>query len=171
VARPRHPAARAPDAPDRSLPEDGTSRAQRYLRGGEVFATAEPTAVTTVLGSCVAVCLFAPDAGIGGVNHYLLPTGPDLHTGRFGVAAMRLLLERVQELGARKPELRAKVFGGAGTLGQGSGGRTLGEQNAELAVQALAAEGIPVLGGDVGGGRGRKLVFHTDTGDAWVLIL
>lgn len=151
--------------------EDGVLRARVYLQGGEVFAAAEPTAVTTVLGSCVAVCLFAPGTGIGGVNHYLLPTGPDGRTGRFGVTAMRLLLERVQALGARKLDLRAKVFGGAGMLGHRPGGRTLGEQNAELAVQTLAAEGIPILGGDVGGARGRKLVFHADTGEAWVLTL
>jgi chemotaxis protein CheD len=151
--------------------EDGVPRARVYLQGGEVFATAEPTAVTTVLGSCVAVCLFAPGTGIGGVNHYLLPTSRDDRTGRFGVTAMRLLLERVQALGARRPELRAKVFGGGGTLGRRPGVRTLGEQNAELAVQTLAAEGIPILGGDVGGPRGRKLVFHVDTGDAWVLTL
>lgn len=150
---------------------DGIPRARVYLLGGEIAAAAAPTEVTTVLGSCVAVCLFSAATRVGGLNHFLLPRGPDDGTGRVGEPAMRLLLERVLALGARRQDLRAKVFGGASTLGAHATGRTLGDQNAELAVRTLAAEGIPVLGGEVGGTRGRKLVFHTDTGDAWLLVL
>lgn len=158
-----------PRAPPQA--DDGRVRARVYLQGGEVVAMAEPAEVTTVLGSCVAVCLFSPAARVGGMNHFLLPAGPD-GSARFGVGAMRLLLERVLAQGAQKHDLRAKVFGGGGTMGKRLGQRlTLGEQNAELAVRALAEENIPILGGDVGGERGRKLVFHTDTGDVWVLTL
>lgn len=150
--------------------EDGRARLRVYLQGGEVHAASDPTAVTTVLGSCVAVCLFSPSTGVGGVNHFLLPTGAG-DSARFGEGAMRLLLARVLALGARPGDLRAKVFGGSGTMGRRADGRTLGEQNAALAVRLLAEERIPLLGGDVGGERGRKLVFHTDTGDAFVLTL
>jgi chemotaxis protein CheD len=150
--------------------DDGRPRRRVYLQGGEVHAAREPSAVTTVLGSCIAVCLYSPATGVGGVNHFLLPGGPD-GSARFGEGAMRLLLERVLAVGARPGDLRAKVFGGSGTMGRHADGRTLGEQNAALAVRRLADEGIPLLGGDVGGTRGRKLVFHTDTGDAFVLTL
>lgn len=150
--------------------DDGRPRLRVYLQGGEVHATTEPTLVTTILGSCISVCLYSPATGVGGANHFLLPSGPD-GSARFGEGAMRLLLQRTLALGARRGDLRAKVFGGSGTLGRRADGRTLGEQNAVLAVRVLAQEGIPLLGGDVGGERGRKLVFHTDTGDAFVLVL
>lgn len=166
---------RGPADPGRSggPGDDGVRRPTVFLQGGEVFASAEPTSVVTVLGSCVAVCLFDPCARVGGVNHYLLPfAGSGDRSARFGCVAMALLLERVLGLGARRADLRAKVFGGAGTLARRHGtGNALGLKNVELAVRALQDEGIPILGGEVGGERGRKLVFHVDDGAAWVRTL
>jgi chemotaxis protein CheD len=167
---PRQPDAPPPEGPDGR--DDGVQRRRVYLQGGEIFASAEPAEVSTVLGSCVGVCLFAPAARVGGLNHFLLPTGPDARSARFGDAAMRLLLEEVLARGARRHELRAKIFGGAAVLGgEARAAPTVGAQNVALAIQALGAAGIPTFDGDVGGTRGRKLVFHTDTGDVWVKTL
>jgi chemotaxis protein CheD len=142
-----------------------------YLQPGEIVAFAEPYAVTTILGSCVALCLHDHQARVGGVNHYLLP----LQLGRrdaprYGSAAIPMLIDKLLALGARRDRLVAKVFGGACVMSGGDDERRthLGAQNTEVAFRLLAEEGIPVAAEDVHGNRGRKVVFHTDDGSAWV---
>lgn len=146
----------------------GVVRAAVYLQPGELHAAAQPTAITTILGSCVAVCLFDPRLGVGGMNHYLLadPVRRE-RSNRFGSVAIEALFEALERLGASPRGLRAKVFGGAAVLGARPG-RTLGDENVALAVSALEARSVPIVAGDVGGARGRKVVFHTDGGDAFV---
>lgn len=144
-----------------------------YLHPGKIYAGAEPAVVTTILGSCVAVCLWDAGRGVGGINHYLLPhwaAGSEA-TARYGNVALRALLDRVVALGARRDALQAKVFGGACVLDAfrpGQGATHLGERNSELAVHFLASESIRVVASDVGGSRGRKLIFRTDDGTALV---
>ena len=142
-----------------------------YLHAGQIHASAEPCRVTTILGSCVAVCVWEPRAQIGGVNHFLLPycAGNGLSTPRFGNVAVASLIEKLLALGARKGSLQAKVFGGACVIEAFRGSaRHLGEKNVEMALSALGEAGIPVVARDVGGQRGRKLVFDTGGGAAWV---
>lgn len=140
-----------------------------YLHAGELVATAQATAVTTVLGSCIAVCLHDPAARIGGVNHFLLPHHVERERSpRFGNVAIPRLVEEMVRAGASLGSLVAKVFGGASVLGAGRHARNLGEENAVLALRLLVDAHIPVLDHDVGGARGRKLVFLTDEGTAWV---
>ncbi len=139
-----------------------------YLAPGLLYASAEAAQVTTILGSCVAVCLWDPQARVGGMNHFLLPEGAP-HSPRFGKSAVPLLIERVLELGARRSRLKAKVFGGACVLEAfRAGAQTLGVRNVEVARDRLHSEGIRVVGEDVGGDLGRKLVFDVQTGSAWI---
>ena len=152
----------------------GTPRQPYYLHPGQLFAPAEPHAVTTVLGSCVAVCLWDRRRRIGGINHYMLPDrGADVAASpKFGVVAIRRLLDALYALGARRGDLCAKVFGGACVIaGIPDTPHHLGAQNARLAAATLAAEGICVLVEDTGGRRARRLVFHTDAGDAWIRLI
>jgi chemotaxis protein CheD len=133
---------------------------------------AKPTAIVTILGSCVSVCLFDADAGVGGLNHYLLPFHVEREkSARFGSVAIPRLVEQVVTAGADPRRLQAKVFGGASVIGAFSHGRKLGDENARLAFETLDALGIPVLEKDVGGTKGRKLVFHSDDGAAWIRLL
>ena len=141
-----------------------------YLAPGRLHASAGEAQVTTILGSCVAVCLFDPTAGVGGINHYLLPSGSPA-SGRFGDSATTLLLEAVLAQGADRRRLQAKVFGGACVLEAFRDTPSLGARNVEVADERLAAEGIPVVGRDVGGERGRKVVFEVATGAAWVRLI
>lgn len=149
----------------------GGGREEAYLHPGRLIASARPLVVTTILGSCVGVCLFDPVAGVGGLAHALLPRWADAAapSPRWADFAVKLLLERTLALGARRADLRAKVFGGACVL-PAFRGRVdhLGTKNVDVAVEALNEAGIAIVGGDVGGERGRKLVFHTDDGSAWV---
>jgi chemotaxis protein CheD len=148
-------------------------RVSVYLYAGQVFASDAPCEIATVLGSCVSVCLVDPKRGIGGANHYLLPV-PVAGAGaspRFGLAAIAQLVERMLALGSARSDLHAKVFGGASLLPGGSREEevgNLGAQNVALARRALADASIPIAAEDVGGNRGRKVVFRTDEGVVWV---
>jgi chemotaxis protein CheD len=141
-----------------------------YLYPGEVIASMEPLAISTILGSCVAVCLWDAATGAGGANHFLLPylVIGDGSSTRFGGVAMRVLQEKLLALGCNKRNLRAKVFGGASQFADPGNRVPIGQQNASLAFRILDEERIPVVAQETGGTRGRKVVFHTGTGDVWV---
>ena len=144
-----------------------TSRADVYLQPGQLVAACVATAIKTILGSCIAVCLWDEQARAGGMNHYLLPRGsarseaPD----RFGTTAIPRLIDAVAQQGGKRERMRAKVFGGAALLSSASSGAArIGAQNAHVALELLEAAGIPIVSRDLGGERGRKIVFYTDTG-------
>jgi chemotaxis protein CheD len=152
----------------------GAGRRTIYLHPGKLYASSEPCAVTTILGSCVAVCLWDPVLGIGGINHYLLPHGPGngQSSERFGDVAIPSLIGKLLALGSATRGLRAKLFGGACVIdAMRASDHNLGAKNVEAACRLLEEEGIPVVGGDVGGPKGRKLIFHSDDGTAWVKLL
>ena len=144
-----------------------------YLLPGELVAVGgdAPRTLVTILGSCVSVCLWDRRGRGGGMNHYLLPRrGPDApRSGRHGDSAVSMLVSKVLALGADRRDLRAKIFGGAHVLASvPMGGRTLGNENIQVAVAALRDEGVQVVSEDVGGTRGRKLAFNTVDGTALV---
>lgn len=135
---------------------------------GEQFVSDDPDAVlTTLLGSCVAACMRDPVAGIGGMNHFLLPGGrtqsADTQAQRHGVHAMELLVNALLSRGARRDRLEAKLFGGARLI---DGLTDVGRQNAEFAQRFLAAEGIRHVGGSLLGEYGRKVQFWPVSGRA-----
>ena len=146
----------------------GAEPATRYLHPGEVAVSAGPLAISTVLGSCVGVCLCDAERGIGGMNHFLLPdsAGHARPNARFGDVALEQLLAELLAAGARGHGLAARVYGGACVLSAFAGSNHLGERNVQAALDFLDARGIPVLTCDTGGRRGRRLVFHTHTGAA-----
>jgi chemotaxis protein CheD len=158
-----------PDPETVRSPDPG-DRVQVYLHAGQLFASSTPTAISTVLGSCVAVCLHDPASGVGGMNHFLLPLHVERERSpRFGTVAVPALVDAMVKAGASRGSIVAKVFGGACVIGtMGQGGRRLGEENAALAFRLLEEARIPLLDHDVGGGRGRKVVFIADEGTAWV---
>ncbi len=143
-----------------------------FLHAGQLIESADPCRVTTILGSCVAVGVWDVWSGVGGINHYMLPLAAAQRSGsaRFGSVALPLLLTRLTALGARQGGLRAKVFGGACVL-EAMRESALGGKNVELARRFLAERGIPIVAEDVGGDRGRKLVFTTGDGAAEVRFL
>jgi chemotaxis protein CheD len=138
-----------------------------YLSPGQLFTSGDHVQVTTILGSCVAVCLFDSEAEVGGVNHFLLPQGAP-PSPRFADHATTLLLRGVLALGAERGHLRAKLFGGACVLEALRTSSALGARNVEVARERLCAEGIPVVAEDTGGDLGRKLIVEVRTGSAWV---
>jgi chemotaxis protein CheD len=141
-----------------------------YLHPGQVVAFAEPAQVTTILGSCVAVCLYNPHRGIGGMNHFVLPGSGahEDHSARFAEPAFDQLLSVLRLLGAPPPSLYAKLFGGAGNMGAGASEPPVGQRNVDAARELLRRHAIPLVAEDVGGPCGRKLLFETAGGAAWV---
>jgi chemotaxis protein CheD len=167
-----HPATKPnPNESEAVLEVKNGTHEKLYLHPGQLFASRQSHAVTTILGSCVAVCLWDSARKIGGINHYLLPafTGDGVASPRFGNVAIIELLERLAALGCRKRDLQAKLFGGACVIAAFRN-RTnhLGWENVQAAETILGREDIPVVGQDIGGDKGRKLIFHTDDGSAWV---
>lgn len=138
-----------------------------YLHPGRMIVTTEASIVMTILGSCVAVCLWDQSVGAAGINHYLLPHGAALgaEDPRYGNTAMERLIKSVLERGASPGRLVAKIFGGACVLEQFSGQqRAIGEQNVQVARAALGRLGVSVHADETGGKSGRKLIFHTGNG-------
>lgn len=144
-----------------------------YLHPGQFTVAIAPCTITTILGSCVAVCLYDPMARIGGLNHFLLPRAPDKSTSlRFGSVAVPRLIDAMVEYGAVRRRLQAKVIGGACVLDVYRDHPShVGRQNVLAAVQALFEAAIPVVMTDIEGSRGRRVVFHAHTGDLVVRVL
>lgn len=137
-----------------------------YLHPGNLFAHRTPHVVTTILGSCVAVCLWDPVLKAGGINHYLLSlwNGEGLALPKYGNIAIKNLLDKMEGLGSNKRSLQAKVFGGAAMHQNSNGLMNVGKRNIVVAEDILAREGIPTVSSDTAGFNGRRLLFYTETG-------
>ena len=137
-----------------------------YLYPATLFASDTAYEVTTVLGSCVAVCLWDNIKQIGGINHYMLPlwNGQGLATPKYGNIAIEKLLQRMLELGCKKPNITAKIFGGGEIIDTQISSFNIGERNIQIAKEALAELDIPIVGLSVGGKLGRKIIYYTESG-------
>ncbi|MEM7727795.1 MAG: chemotaxis protein CheD [Pseudomonadota bacterium] len=137
-----------------------------HLTQGEIKVSDDAGAMmTTLVGSCVSACLFDADAGMGGMNHFLLPEDPngDGQSALYGINQMELLINSLVRMGARKSSLRAKLFGG-NRMREGLGG--VGARNAALAETFLHDEGIPCLSKALRGNRAQRIQFHPASGRA-----
>jgi chemotaxis protein CheD len=143
------------------------------IQMGEFFASREPAVVETLLGSCVAACLFDPVQKVGGMNHFLLPRPcqADPVLARYGVHAMELLIESILEAGGKRSQLQAKVFGAAAVLTLDLARINVPEANERFIREFLAAQGIPLSGERLGGVRPLKVRMFTDTGKVLVRAL
>jgi chemotaxis protein CheD len=137
-----------------------------YLFPGTLYVNSRPSVVTTVLGSCVAVCLFDQEHYFGGINHFMLPywNGDGLASPKYGNVAIKKLLEKMILLGADKKNLIAKIFGGGEVIDTTMANFYIGERNIELAFQYMQDVQIPVVSSCVGGLYGRKIIYSTNTG-------
>jgi chemotaxis protein methyltransferase CheR len=152
---------RAARGPARDLP------LQRIVLG-EWFTASEPSLVSTLLGSCVAACLYDPIAGIGGMNHFMLPHTHDAagSGARFGLHAMEILINELMQKGADRRRLVAKVFGAAAVNRALT--CTVAAQNGAFIRSFLARENIPLLVERLGGSVAREVYMRTDNGEAHV---
>jgi chemotaxis protein CheD len=154
----------------------GIAEQRIHIVQGEQHVDSDPHVVlTTILGSCVAACLWDAQAGIGGMNHFLLPghvgnakPGGNAPSMRYGVHLMELLVNALLRTGAQRSRLQAKLFGGACMI---RGLTDVGAMNASFAERFLQAEGISVVGGSLRGTSGRRIQFWPTTGRARQVLL
>lgn len=132
---------------------------------GEFFVSSDDIVLLTTLGSCVSACIQDRQAGVGGMNHFMLPEGDasDNASGRFGVFAMELLINELLKRGARREALEAKVFGG-GQVMKSLASTQIGEKNVAFVEAFLARERIPILARDVLDVYPRKVCLFPSTG-------
>jgi len=146
---------------------------KHYLIPGRVFVTNEASAISTIVGSGVSVCLWDAQAGVGGANNFLLPEDSEKElNAKYGNHANRHLLHEMIAHGAEVARIQAKVFGGSEpptTFSNSS--ESLGRRNVRSALQFLAAVGIRPVEQQTGGLNGRKVIFHTRDGSVSVETL
>ena len=141
-----------------------------HLEAGSLFSCGEPAMVSTVLGTCVAVCLHDKRLKIGGMNHFLYPKNKAFTrpTAEYGNVAIPALIKMLQRHGSRLQDLEAQIFGG-GDLPGLAGSSNMGYKNLKMARKILKKNGIKVVSEDVGGLKGRRLIFHTGTNEALIM--
>lgn len=171
---------RRPAATEGSAAGPGAERRRYYdpilkvnvvqvFQGDFYVSTREGEMLATVLGSCVAACIRDPVAGVGGMNHFLLPdkggdANPDLPFSaslRYGSYSMEQLINGILGAGGRRERLEVKIFGGANVL---AGLRGIGHQNAEFVERYLKDEGFRIMGSDLRGTLPRKVQYFPSTG-------
>jgi chemotaxis receptor (MCP) glutamine deamidase CheD len=146
-------------------PDFGT-RQRRSIHIGDVCAHREPTVIRTILGSCIAACLYDPVTQVSGMNHFMLPLARvgSTECARYGVHAMELLINSCMKAGADRRRLQAKVFGGGHVLNTKEMAGNVPEENLRFILNFLKIERIPIVSSDIGGYEARVVYFFTDTG-------
>ena len=139
---------------------------------GDCQASSHPVIFSTLLGSCVSVCLYDPITHVGGMNHILHPglsrvANPD-RASQQGPDAMARLIEIMIANGGRRERLVAKVFGGGSCVETFDDHFDIGARNQAYVFKYLADNRINVLSQDVGGEFSRRVMFDTNTGDVFV---
>ncbi len=136
--------------------------------GGWAIESDRP--IATLLGSCVAVCLFDPKLKLGGMNHFLLPSSTgagnsDIDVILNGDYSMEVLVNGLLGKGAKKARLIAKAFGGGTIISHIK--TEIGERNSAFAQEWLRCEGIPLVASDFNGPWSRKVVFVPNSGEVF----
>ncbi len=135
------------------------------IKQGDYCVTDQPIVITTVLGSCISVCVYDKSTGYGGMNHFMLPKKSDdkdmYRPFRYGLFSMEQMINQFLKQGVSKEHLEAKVIGGAKMMGKLS---NIGQLNIDFIMQYLSDEKLRLIAQDIGGEQGRKLAFFPNTG-------
>jgi chemotaxis protein CheD len=139
---------------------------KRYLYPGQLTVTKYAVEITTILGSCVSVCLFDSIRRMAGMNHFLLPVNdkPISDIEKYGDTSLKFMLDWLLSMGSNEGDIVAKVFGGGEVLTYENMNFNIGKKNIEVALNFISDHKIKVVSRMVGGTRGAKIVFNTQTG-------
>ncbi|MBV1910164.1 MAG: chemoreceptor glutamine deamidase CheD [Kangiellaceae bacterium] len=134
---------------------------------GEFYVTAHNEAITTVLGSCISACVRDPVAGLGGMNHFMLPIGNSASSSqqedaaRYGNFAMEQMINDILRNGGNRDNLEIKIFGGGRVM---KGVTDVGKKNINFVKEYIILEQLNLLAEDVGGNYPRKVMYLPKTG-------
>ncbi|WP_373376060.1 chemoreceptor glutamine deamidase CheD [Cupriavidus nantongensis] len=143
------------------------------LLPNEYYVTRDDVVLTTVLGSCVAACIRDEVAGVGGMNHFMLPDDDGSAdrmlsaSMRYGSYALEVLINELLKMGARRERLEAKVFGGGAVLANMTT-LNIGDRNADFVLRYLKAEEVRVAAQDLRGPHARRVSYFPIGGLALV---
>lgn len=141
---------------------------EAILWAGDIVVEPTPIRMSTVLGSCVSVCLYDASRQIGGMNHYLVPRGGK--SAIHGDWATDELIERLCALGSSVRAMQGKIFGGGSPLRLENEEYAVGRANVAMAREVLAGHGIPIVAERVEHNGGLRLFFESWTGTVWVRV-
>lgn len=138
-----------------------------FLYPSAIYVSREPHFINTILGSCVAVCMWDKVIKFGGMSHFMLPlwNGDGLASPKYGNIAIEKQLEKMTSLGSKKYHIVAKIFGGGEVIDMERQHFHIGERNIQLAQEMLDEIKIPIISSSVGGKFGRKIIMNTLTGE------
>ncbi|MBR8842552.1 chemoreceptor glutamine deamidase CheD [Pseudoalteromonas sp. JC3] len=152
--------------------DSGRSKVVAKVLPGEFYVSKQDELISTVLGSCIAACVYDEKLGIGGMNHFMLPGAKalrEVHADdlncRYGNWAMEYLINEVLKNGASRSNLKIKLFGGGKII---SAMTDIGEGNIRFAQAYVEEESLNLISQDVGGPWPRKVIFHPQSGKAQV---
>jgi chemotaxis protein CheD len=148
-----------------------TQKWTAQIIAGQIYVCDSDEDISTVLGSCVAVCMRDPIAGVGGMNHFLLPGSDDFrHEGelRYGDVATRRLMSELIKYGARRERLEVSLFGGGRVI---RAQLDIGVSNIDFIRSFVVREQLPVREHHLGGPFSRRVRYHPRTGVASVVTL
>lgn len=140
---------------------------KKYIHSSQLYVAVRPTVIQTVLGSCVAVCLYDMKMQVSGMNHYLLPlwNNDGLASPKYGNIAIVKLIEAMEAVGCERKNIVAKIFGGASPNNLSLDSSVLvGQKNIQVALDSLNENKIKIVASDIGGLKGRKISLESHTG-------
>lgn len=141
---------------------------KKFIHSGQLFVAVRPSYIHTVLGSCIAVCIYDNKLNISGMNHYLLPlwNNDGLQSPKYGNIAIPKLIDAMQAVGCQKKNMIVKIFGGASPndMQHTNENMMIGKRNYQIAIDILTEHNIKIVAQDIGGIRGRKIVMDSSTG-------
>ncbi len=143
---------------------------KKFLLPGYLFISPRNVQVTTVLGSCISLCIYDTKLKIGGINHSIYPEVKNEEaTCTYGDVANYELLERMRKrYGSNFKDCISYVVGGSGTI---RGAILIANRNADLTKKLVRTIDFKRIVFDTGGKKSRKLVFNTFTGEITITTL
>lgn len=136
-----------------------------FLHPGYIFVSKEPYFVSTVLGSCVSVCIWDSKSGVAGMNHHIhaKPFKKSERSSQYGNLAIPHMIKMLVKMGGSKANFKAHIVGGSQSAHIDT--FVIGKENIQIAEKILRDNFIQIITVDTGGEMGRKIVFDTETGE------
>ncbi len=149
-----------------------------YLKPGEIYLSRDPAIITTVLGSCICVTMYYTHGRFAAICHAVMPsfhdarnkTGKNKNTFQYVDTSLEWMFNQFIKNGIKHNDIEVKLFGGAEMFTDTTQGRSpiaVGKKNVEMALYTLEQKRLKLKAYNVGGNKGRKVIFNTLTGEVF----
>jgi chemotaxis protein CheD len=141
---------------------------------GEYVVVEGSRKISTIgLGSCIGTVVYDAEHKISAMSHIMLPSrlNPQDKIGKYADTALPAMINEMVQKGALKPYMKAKLAGGASLFDFKDDHLKIGDRNAEAVEQVLSSQNIQIVGKDVGGDRGRTIIFDPVTNELYIKMV